>query len=229
MWETFYGRWAALLYESQPKHAIRIAHFESEEEAAIAHDRVALHRWGRTAERNFPERDLAPASVENIRREVRAQKKAAKHGSRWEGVSLRVRGERPWYAEVTIHGERMSLGSWATEKEAAIARDRAVLFLGGREAILNFPAVSKRLGPADPAELRAECERARKATTTSRYRGVVWNPPSHAWRARIGVNGMQIHLGVFDDEGEAAAAYDAAALRYRGANAKLNFPRSRPR
>jgi hypothetical protein len=43
------------------------------------------------------------------------------------------------------------------------------------------------------------------------------------------VNGVQIHLGVVDDEGEAAAAYDSAALRYRGANAKLNFPRSRPR
>jgi hypothetical protein len=227
MWETYYGRWAALLYESHPKHPIRIAHFDSEEDAAIAYDRVALHRWGRTAKRNFPGRDLAPASVEEIRREVRAHKKVANHGSRWDGVSLRARSERPWYAEVTIRGKAVSLGSWATEKEAAIARDRAVLFLGGREAILNFPAVSKRLGPADPAELRAECERARKATTTSRYRGVVWNPPSHAWRARIGVNGAQVHLGVFDDEGEAAAAYDAAALRYRGANAKLNFPRPR--
>lgn len=57
---------------------------------------------------------------------------------------------------------------------------------------------------------------------SSIYRGVVNR--SGKWRALITVDSKQIWLGFFDDEVEAAKAYDTAAMRFHGVFAKLNFP-----
>lgn len=42
------------------------------------------------------------------------------------------------------------------------------------------------------------------------------------WTARITVNKKEMHLGSFDDADSAAAAYDAAALKFYGPNAFTN-------
>ena len=65
--------------------------------------------------------------------------------------------------------------------------------------------------------------RPRKKQGTSRYKGVCWHKIYKRWLASIGVNNKKINLGYFDDEKEAALAYDEAARKYHGEFARCNF------
>lgn len=60
--------------------------------------------------------------------------------------------------------------------------------------------------------------------TTSQFKGVYLDSNTHRWIAKIRVNRQGIHIGSFADEVEAARAYDAAACKYHGTFARLNFP-----
>jgi hypothetical protein len=59
----------------------------------------------------------------------------------------------------------------------------------------------------------------------SRYKGVDFRPANSGkcWRARIRINGKRLYLGSFDNELDAAKAYDEAAKKYHGQFAGLNF------
>lgn len=52
--------------------------------------------------------------------------------------------------------------------------------------------------------------------TTTGTRGVSWRARRKKWYASIAVNGKSFHLGSFDTEVDAAAAYAAASRRYHG-------------
>lgn len=57
----------------------------------------------------------------------------------------------------------------------------------------------------------------------SGYKGVVWNRGARKWVAQIRVGTKNKYLGSFDNQGDAAMAYDIAAKMYLGPKAKLNF------
>ncbi len=59
---------------------------------------------------------------------------------------------------------------------------------------------------------------------SSRFKGVHFFKPTGKWRARIRHSGHEICIGYFDDEVEAAKAYDRKAHELFGEYAYLNFP-----
>jgi hypothetical protein len=66
--------------------------------------------------------------------------------------------------------------------------------------------------------------RRKRKGTTSRFIGVYFYKRNGKWDARIRHLGKKIWLGRFDNEIDAGKAYDAAAKKYYGEFARLNFP-----
>jgi hypothetical protein len=62
---------------------------------------------------------------------------------------------------------------------------------------------------------------------SSKYKGVSRRKRDNKWSAIITYKGTSINLGFFDDEIEAAKAYDEAAREFYKEYAKLNFENSR--
>src|ERR1700690_4278484 len=114
---------------------------------------------------------------------------------------------RPWIAIIRVPGPGHSyLGAWRTQREAAEAYDRAVLYYRGLRAPRNFPR--ERLVPTDVRALQAEARALAKQFMSSSFRGVVRVAPS--WIAQIKVRGRQIGLGHWPTEIAAAVAHDRA-------------------
>lgn len=67
----------------------------------------------------------------------------------------------------------------------------------------------------------------RRQRVSSKRRFVGVRPPGNRsvrWKAEIEIEGKKVHLGLFEDEIDAACAYDAAARLLHGEFAHTNFP-----
>lgn len=58
--------------------------------------------------------------------------------------------------------------------------------------------------------------RSKKPNSSSVYKGVCWYSNYNQWVSQIYVNGKRKHLGYFDEERDAARAYDEASQLYHG-------------
>jgi hypothetical protein len=164
--------------------------------------------------------------------------------SQYRGV-IWHKSNSKWEARIYEAGKQRFLGYFASEVDAARAYDMAALKIG---AMPNFapPAAAESLSRANsaPAELQEDGQAAAKAGAgrlrlrakpqpppkpsggakgSSKYRGVSWNSNCCKWRAQVWKGNDVRHLGYFEDEIEAAKAYDRAVLELRGPNAQTNF------
>ena len=91
---------------------------------------------------------------------------------------------------------------------------------------INNDTMDNRNANLRPAT-RAQNSRNRKKISrqcSSKYKGVWWHKSSLKWGATVVFEKKKIHLGIFNNEIDAAKAYDEAAKKYHGEFACLNFP-----
>ena len=62
----------------------------------------------------------------------------------------------------------------------------------------------------------------KRASASSRYKGVCRDSKHNKWLARIQVGGLRINIGSYDDEIEAAICYDAYAVELHKSFARTN-------
>jgi hypothetical protein len=91
---------------------------------------------------------------------------------------------------------------------------------------INHDGMDDRSVNLRPAT-RAQNSRNRKKfprKCSSKYKGVYLHKSSLKWQARIMFEKKRRYLGYFNNEIDAAKAYDEAAKKYHGEFACLNFP-----
>lgn len=137
----------------------------------------------------------------------------ARRASRYKGV-YRSAGAG-WTARIQVDRRKIHLGTFPTQRMAAVAYNQAAVKHFGRFARLND--IPDKLSPDDPPIERIHPK-------TSGFRGVHWNSRYKTWVARLQINKHEVLHRWFDSEEAAARAYDAAAREHLGPKAKLNFP-----
>ena len=90
---------------------------------------------------------------------------------------------------------------------------------------INHNGLDNRSANLRNCTIRQNNANSRSAkSSSSKYKGVSWSRSHKKWAVYIKKDSKQFFLGHFDDEKEAAKAYDEAAKRLHGEYAGLNFP-----
>ena len=123
------------------------------------------------------------------------------YSSKYRGVTWN-KGDSKWLAKISVKGKTRYLGIFDDEVDAAKAFDEEARRVRGARASVNFPKTE--------AEMK-------RAGYSSKYRGVSWHKGHNKWRAEVRMDGKKVYLGHYDDEFQAALAYDLYVAKVKNA------------
>jgi hypothetical protein len=167
------------------------------------------------------------------------QGKTRKTSKKYNYIGIRYKSgsKYPWSSTIAFNNNRYYLGSFTTEKQAAIAYDIKAIEIYGDDADRNFPNMNRKklmkklsqLKEKETVEYKSRLSRCnqRKVLTipkTSQYRGVSLRKGCKKWHASISYQNKDISIGSYYNEEDAAKAYDLKALELHGPDAFRNFP-----
>ena len=203
-WHKAFRKWFAQISIDGKKKTI--GSYDDETEAARAYD-ATVRAQSLDKPLNFQD-DLSTAPGVYV-----PPKKKRVGSSRFRGVHCKKTGGK-WHAKISIAGKSTAIGSYDEEMGAARAYD-ATVRAQWLARPLNFP---NDLSTAPDVYVPKK-----KRVATSRFRGVYWDKTHQKWVAQIYIDGKSKHIGFYDDETEAARAYDAT-VRAHSLDRPLNFP-----
>ena len=126
-------KWTAqLVIKDCKKH---LGSFDTAKEAALAYDRAAILRGVSLTSVNFPAE--APAGY--------TAKKQALHSNNTVGYRGVSKNGKKYRAKIMIATQQLTIGTYETAKDAAIAYDIVVLRNNKSKTILNFPGMVHNL------------------------------------------------------------------------------------
>ncbi len=123
------------------------------------------------------------------------------------------KGYATWYARGTVGGKRVLMHVWLMGHRDGMTVDH-----------VNGHGLDNRRCNLRHATGAEQARNRHGGRGRSLYKGVCWATRQRKWVAIIAVDGKNRHLGYFENEDDAARAYDAAARHLHGAFASLNFP-----
>lgn len=131
------------------------------------------------------------------------------------GVHLTEDGK--YRARIEHNEQKINIGTFATIEDAGHAYDLTALELFGEGARTNFDHIPNGF------DIDAKKLKCRETPKTSQYKGVYFSNQKQKYLASMQYNKKKVYCGTFDNDVDAAKAYDAKAKELLGNRAKLNF------
>mmetsp|Transcript_3076 Transcript_3076/g.5409 ORF Transcript_3076/g.5409 Transcript_3076/m.5409 type:complete len:274 (+) Transcript_3076:74-895(+) len=218
-WHDRHQRWQVHVDDPDRQEIVSLGFFSSEKDAAEAYDCCMISIEGPDAAVNLPFKRYSKDDIEKFAVAL-SDFWRPRPSARFWGV-YQTFNSKKWRAEIEIYGVKQFIGSFDDEEEAGRAVDAALRSTGAEKAlqlqILNFCTDTDYFDD-DTWE-----EESVPRGASSRFMGVTYHQPSGQFLARLG----RRHLGLYDEEDDAARAFDEAS-HARGGRTNFHPSNRRP-